>query len=378
LDWKKVKALIVKELNFPFYAKTTIVLIGFFVLLSMLYIARGIIVPLVFAIILAILLHPVVNFFLRFKMNRVIAIIITLLLTILVIAGLGAFFFSQANRFSESWPVLVDKFTVLLNQTVTWASGYFDINPQKIDAWLLKTKGELINTSGASIGQTLVNVGGGVVILFLIPVYIFMILFYQPLLLEFIRRVFAKSNPSQVNEIVTQTKTVIQRYLIGLVIEAVIVATLNSTALLILGIDYAIMLGIIGALLNVIPYIGGIVAVALPMMIAVATKSTAWYAVYVLIAYYIIQLIDNNYIVPKLVASKVKINALFSIMVVLAGNALWGIPGMFLSIPLLAIVKVIFDHIETLKPWGFLLGDTMPSLLKIKPIRLKRIKYKST
>ncbi|MCK9423686.1 MAG: AI-2E family transporter [Bacteroidales bacterium] len=370
--------MIVKELNFPFYAKTTIVLIGFFVLLSMLYIARGIIVPLVFAIILAILLHPVVNFFLRFKMNRVIAIIITLLLTILVIAGLGAFFFSQANRFSESWPVLVDKFTVLLNQTVTWASGYFDINPQKIDAWLLKTKGELINTSGASIGQTLVNVGGGVVILFLIPVYIFMILFYQPLLLEFIRRVFAKSNPSQVNEIVTQTKTVIQRYLIGLVIEAVIVATLNSTALLILGIDYAIMLGIIGALLNVIPYIGGIVAVALPMMIAVATKSTAWYAVYVLIAYYIIQLIDNNYIVPKLVASKVKINALFSIMVVLAGNALWGIPGMFLSIPLLAIVKVIFDHIETLKPWGFLLGDTMPSLLKIKPIRLKRIKYKST
>ncbi|MCK9204974.1 MAG: AI-2E family transporter [Bacteroidales bacterium] len=366
----------IKELNFPFYIKATIVLLGFFILLSMLYIARSIIVPLVFAIIIAIVLHPVVNFFVRLKIKRVIAIIITLFLTILVIAGFGAFFFSQASLFSESWPALVDKFTVMLNQTVAWVSGYFDIDAQRIDAWLLKTKGELINTSGASIGQTLISVGGGVVILFLIPVYIFMILFYHPLLLDFIRKVFAKSNPVQVNEIVTQTKTVIQRYLIGLVIEAIIVAILDSTALLIIGVDYAILLGIIGALLNVIPYIGGIVAVALPMMIALVTKSSAWYAVYVLAAYYFIQLIDNNYIVPKIVASKVKINALFSIVVVLAGNALWGIPGMFLSIPLLAIIKVVFDHIEPLKPWGFLLGDTMPSLLKIKPIRLKRMKNK--
>jgi len=170
--------------------------------------------------------------------------------------------------------------------------------------------------------------------------------------------------------------SVIQLYLVGLVIDAVLVAILYIAALLILGIDYAILLGIIGALLNIIPYIGGIVAVALPMMVAIATKSSGWYAIYVLIIYYIIQLIDNNYIVPKIVASKVKINALFSIIVVIAGNALWGIPGMFLSIPLLAIIKLIFDNIESLKPWGFLLGDTMPSLLTIEPI-LKKIKKKS-
>ena len=100
------------------------------------------------------------------------------------------------------------------------------------------------------------------------------------------------------------------------------------------------------------------------------------YALYVMAAYYFIQLIDNNYIVPKIVASKVKINALFSIIVVIAGNALWGIPGMFLSIPVLAIVKLICDHIESLKPWGFLLGDTMPPLIKIDAI-IKKIKSKS-
>jgi predicted PurR-regulated permease PerM len=110
------------------------------------------------------------------------------------------------------------------------------------------------------------------------------------------------------------------------------------------------------------------------MMIALATKSSGWYALYVLGAYYCIQLIDNNYIVPKIVASKVKINALFAIIVVLAGNALWGIPGMFLSLPVLAVIKLIFDHIEPLKPWGFLLGDTMPPIIKIKEIFEKATK----
>jgi predicted PurR-regulated permease PerM len=369
--------VIIKEIKLPFYAKAIFLFIGLFALLTVLYIARGLIVPLIFALIIAILLHPVVNFFVRLRINRVVAIVITLILTFIVIAAFGGFLFAQAKRFSESWPMLVDKFTGMFNQAIAWASRYFDIDPQEIDEWIIRTKGEIISTSSAAIGKTLVNVGNGLVILFLVPVYVFMILFYQPLLLEFIRRVFGKSNQSHVSEIVTQIKTVIQRYLVGLVIEAVLVAILNSTALLILGIDYAILLGIIGAMLNVIPYIGGLVAVALPMMIALATKSTAWYAIYVMLSYYFIQLIDNNYIVPKIVASKVKINALFSIIVVLAGNALWGIPGMFLSLPLLAIVKLIFDHIEPLKPWGFLLGDTMPSLLKIKPIRLRRIKNKS-
>jgi predicted PurR-regulated permease PerM len=364
-----------KELKFPFYARVTIFLIGLFALLTMLYIAQGIIVPVIFAIIIAILLQPVVNFFVRKRINRVVAIIITLLLAFLAIAAFGAFLFSQASRFSDSWPIMVDKFSVILNQAITWASGYFDISPEKINVWITQTKDELINFSGAAIGQTLVSIGGFLVVLFLIPVYVFMILFYQPIILDFIRRVFAENHQSQVSEIVRKIKTVIQRYLVGLVIEFVLVATLNSTALLILGIEYAILIGIIGALLNVIPYIGGLIAVALPMMIAIATKTSAWYALYVLAAYYFIQLVDNNYIVPKIVASKVKINALFSIIVVLAGNALWGIPGMFLSIPLLAIVKLIFDHIEPLKPWGFLLGDTMPSLLKIAPI-LKKLKIK--
>ena len=351
-------------LKLPFYAKGTIFLVGLVALLAILYIAKSIIVPIVFAIIIAIVLHPVVNFFVRIKINRILAIVITLLLTFLVIAAFGAVLFSQANRFGESWPLLVEKFTSLINQNIADAADYFNKDPQKIHDWITKTQGEIVNSSTAAIGQTLVVLGNGLVVMLLIPFYIFMILFYQPLLIEFIIRLSGSNYESHVKGIVSQIKNVIQRYLVGLVIEAGMMAIMNTAALLILGIEYAVILGILAALLNVIPYIGGIIAVALPMMVALVTKSSAWYAFYVLVAYYIIQLIDNNYIVPYIVASKVKINALFSVIIVLAGNALWGVPGMFLSMPLLAIVKLIFDNIEPLKPWGFLLGDTMPPVKK--------------
>ncbi|MEI8046777.1 MAG: AI-2E family transporter [Bacteroidota bacterium] len=369
--------MIAKEIKFPFYAKASLLLVGLFVFISMLYIAQSIIVPVVFAVIIAIVLHPVVEFFVRLKIHRIIAIIITLLLTLLAVGAIGLLISNQVSRFSETWPVLVDKFTQMLSQATTWVSRYFDINPWNVHQWIVKTKTELLSNSNAAIGQTLFVVGNALMVMLLVPVYVFVILYYHSLLIEFIHRLFGSGNQTQVSEIVNQTKTLIQRYLSGLIIEAVMIALMEIAALLVLGIQYAILLGIIGALLNVIPYIGGLVAVALPMMIAFATKDSAWYALYVLVIYYIIQLIDNNLIVPLIVSSKVKINALFSIIVVFAGNALWGISGMFLSIPLLAIIKLIFDHIEPLKPWGFLLGDAKPSpsLLGIEPI-LKKIKKK--
>ncbi len=155
----------------------------------------------------------------------------------------------------------------------------FHINPHKFHDWIIKVQGELLNTSSAAIGSTLVSLGNLMVVIFLIPVYVFMLLFYNPILIEFIHRLFSSGQQSKVSEIVTQIKTVIQRYLIGLIIEAGIVAALNTTALLILGIEYALLLGLIGAFLNIIPYIGGIVAVALPMIVALITKDSAWYAV---------------------------------------------------------------------------------------------------
>jgi predicted PurR-regulated permease PerM len=336
----------------------------------MLYVGQGLIVPLIFGAIIAIVLHPVVKLFVRWKFNRLLAIIVTILLSFLLLATFGLFLITQLSRFSESWPVFVDKFTNLINQTIHWIPVYFDISALKVNKWIAETKTDLLDGSGLAIGQTLLSVGSGIVVVFLIPVYIFLFLYYKPLLLDFIHKLFADNRQVKVSLVISQTKTVIQSYLTGLFIEIALVAMLDTVGLLMLGIEYAVVIGILGALLNLIPYIGGLVAVAIPMMIALVTKDSAWFALYVLILYYVVQLIDNNYFVPKIVASKVRINALVSIFSVLAGGTLWGISGMFLSIPLIAIVKVICDQIEPLKPLGLLLGDTMPviGVFKVKKV----------
>jgi predicted PurR-regulated permease PerM len=354
------------DIKFPFYAKTSLVFIGLFAFIGMLFITQRIIVPVIYATVIAIVLSPIVDFFVRKKINRIVAIAITLILVIIITILIITLLSSQIMIFSDSFPKLVEKFHQLVNQSVGWASANFNISTRNINLWIAEKNTEILNGTSSAIGQTIINTGSVLIILVLIPVYTFMILYYQPLLLEFIHKLFKSSNQNEVNEVLSATKKIIRSYLVGLLLEASIIATLNSASLLILGIDYAILLGVIGAIVNVIPYIGGIVAVTLPMIIALATKSSSSYCLLVLAAYILIQFVDNHYIIPKVVASKVKINALISIIVVLAGGALWGIPGMFLSIPLIAIIKVIFDHIESLKPWGYLLGDTMPPFLGIK------------
>lgn len=352
-----------ESVKMPVYLKLSQILMGVAVFFFILYVGQEIIIPLVFAGMIAILLNPVVLFLCRKRIPRVIAIILSLMVAMLFIAGIFYFFISQISQFSGSLPGFKQKFLAFFNDTEHWVAKTFNVSKWKVDAWVTKTQKQSMDNGSEMIGKTAGTIGGVLTTFFIMPVYIFMMIYYKPLLLEFISKLFPKGHHSVVVDVLTQTKGLIQNYLLGLLLEALLVAALNSIGLLILGIPYAILLGVIGALLNMIPYIGGVVAVALPMLLALATKQPVD-ALYVLIAYLIVQFIDNNFFVPKIVASKVKINALVSIVVVLIGNALWGIPGMFLSIPLTAIIKVIFDRIEPLEPFGFLLGDNQPDITK--------------
>jgi predicted PurR-regulated permease PerM len=355
----------------PFYAKVALIFIGIFAFVFTLFIGQRIIVPLVYATIIAILLNPVVNFLLRKKINKIISISITVILVICVVSGVLYIVSLQISMLSDTYPALKLKFNLTSEQIVQWVSERFNIRKSKINEWITLTQTQAI--SNLIVGEKLTEAGQMLLTGVLLPVYLFMILYYKPLFMEFIRKLFRLEHHVAVMEVLTNSKKIIQSYLVGLFFEMIIIAVLNSSGLLLLGIDYAIILGITGAIVNIIPYIGGIVAIALPMSVAFVTKNSITSPILVFLVYIFIQFIDNHYIIPRIVASRVKINALVSIIVVLIGGALWGIPGMFLSIPLIAILKVIFDHIEPLKPWGYLLGNTVPSATKysfIKKIKL--------
>eukprot|EP00697_Spironema_sp_BW2_P003956 gnl/Spiro4/15337_TR8244_c0_g1_i1.p1 gnl/Spiro4/15337_TR8244_c0_g1~~gnl/Spiro4/15337_TR8244_c0_g1_i1.p1 ORF type:complete len:292 (+),score=-51.58 gnl/Spiro4/15337_TR8244_c0_g1_i1:434-1309(+) len=289
------------------------------------------------------------------RFNRVLAIATALFAAIILVFGLIYFLSTQASIFTKTFPQFKLKFGALLLEATNWVTTHTSIEREKIDEWIAKAQSDGLKTGAAYLGHSLGTITNLLVVVFLIPVYVFMILFYKPLLLGFIAKVFPQKKHGVVLEVLQQSKSLIQSYLIGLLVEACIVAVLNSGGLMILGIQYAILLGVIGALLNMIPCIGGVIAISMPMLIAFATKSPTS-ALLVFIVYMVVQFIDNHYIVPAIVASKVKINALVSIVVVLVGGALWGVPGMFLSIPITAIVKVVFDRVEPLRPFGFFIG----------------------
>lgn len=343
--------------EYPFYFKGTVILFGLILLSYALFVLSDILAPIAFSFIIAILLNPVVNRLQRKGVGKVLAISIALLLTFLFVFGLIYFISSQVISFGDNLPQLKIKFAEYFKEIQHWLAVHFNLSLAKQQRMLT----DAASSSQALIGNTLGGAFGMIGFFILVPIYVYLLLYYKTLLINFLHEVFAEENTTQVSEILGETKAAIQSYMVGLLLEALVVAVLNSVALLICGVQYAVLLGIIGALLNMLPYIGGIIAIALPVLIALVTKDGFATPVAVIASYTLIQFIDNNFLVPFLVSSRVKINAFFSIVIVLMGGALWGISGMFLSIPFLAIVKIIFDRLPEMKPWGKLLGDEIPT-----------------
>lgn len=348
----------VKE--YPFYLKATVILFGIILLVYIFSALGDILVPLAFAAFIAILLNPLCNRFIKWKIPKVPAILLTILIAFIFVAALFWFLSAQIAQFSESFPALKEKFILVSKELEQWIELKFGVSTEKQVQFVKQA----LDNSQALLGKTVGTVLGTLSIIFLIPVYIFMILFYKTLILNFIYEVFKEEHSKSVAEILKETKLAVQSYIVGLLIEMVIVGIMNSAALLILGVKYAILLGVIGAILNMLPYIGGIIAIALPVLITTVTKDGYSTQLGIVIAYLIIQFIDNNIVFPRFVSIKVQINALISIVIVLLGNALWGISGMFLSVPFVAVLKIIFDRIDELKPWGKLLGDNVPLQVK--------------
>lgn len=345
--------------DYPFYLKSTIILFGLILVMYVFAMLADILVPLAFAAFLAILLNPLVNRFERFKIPKVFAILLAILVLAVGVAAVFYFLSTQIIQFGDSLPMFKQKFAAMTADLKNWVTATFGLGKAKQDQMI----NDAMNNSQAMVSKTLGTVLGVFAIVFILPVYIFLLLLYKTLILNFFYEVFSEENSKQVGEVLKETKTAIQSYIVGLLIEMIIVATMNSVALVAIGVKYGILIGCIGAILNLIPYLGGIIAIALPVLMATVTGDGDGYTTQLLVigAYAVIQFIDNNILVPRIVSSKVQINALISIVIVLLGNALWGISGMFLSIPFIAVLKIIFDHIPTLKPWGKLLGDTIPT-----------------
>ena len=204
----------------------------------------------------------------------------------------------------------------------------------------------------------------------LIPIYTFLILLYRTHFLLFLSKLFNKENHEQLKDILTNVRLAINSYIVGLIIEMFLISLMTTLGFMLIGVKYAILLGIITGILNLIPYIGILFAGILSIVASLTGSPDLSVIIGVIVVTTVVQLIDNNIIVPLIVSSKVEINAFVSIIGIIIGGAIAGISGMFLALPILAILKVIFDRIESLEPWGYLMGDHLPKTYTWRNIKL--------
>jgi AI-2 transport protein TqsA len=343
-------------LNSPFF-KISLFIITLYFLFSGLYYVQELLIPILFAGLIAMLVLPLCRFLERKKLSRSLSIVICLLIIFIVISGIVLLTYSQLAVLAEDFPLFKEKSIEKFASIQVFIEKQTKISSQEQMQWIEGNYSKLLNSGGTMLKTLLVGVTGGFATFLLIIIYIFFFLLLRDRLKGFILQFFKEEQHKNLRGVIGKIQGLTVHYMTGLLIEIVALGTLNSIGFLILGIKQAIFFGFLGAILNLIPYLGAIIGAIFPMFVALIYKDSIWYPLGVLVVIIITQFIDNNFLTPKIVGAHIRINALATIVVILVGGAVWGLAGMILFLPLLGIFKIICDHVEPLKPFGYLIGE---------------------
>lgn len=348
--------------NLPLTVKRSIELLGICLLLALFSVGSDIIMPLLMAFFVSLVLLPVYRFLVKIKIPEVIAIVLSILTASLVIIGIGTLLSFQIASLVREFPQIEKNINQHWATLSSWIEQEFEVSASKQLSVLNEQSSKLLNNAGSYLSGAAVTLTGVFVFVGLVPIYVFLLLFYKNLLLRFVFLWFKQEDHPQVESALRGTEVIIKSYLFGLLIQITYMTILLGTILMLFGIKHAWLIAIIFAVLNLIPYVGALIGNLIGVLLTLSSSNQLSQVLLVLGVIAVVQFLDNNILMPRIVGSKVKINALVSIIAVIVGGTIAGISGMFLSLPLVAIFKIMFDHSTGFKHWGFLLGDERPGL----------------
>lgn len=345
--------------DYKWYVKYTYVLAGVILTVYAMIMAKTVMLPFLFALFFSILLAPISGWLEKFRIPRFLSALASLLVGVGVIFGLGFFFYNQIASFAADADMFVERLEELLQDAEGFLSTWFVIEGGLNLDRAVNEVVDYVQDNAESLLSGVTGVASTVTAFFLVPIYMFLILLFRDLLKNFVLKAFGKGEPAReekVAMIVMKVKTLVQRYILGMLMVIGILAVLNSTMLLIIGVDHAIFFGVFAAMLNIIPFLGPIMGSILPILYALITMDSLLYPLIILLGFYIIQLFESNLFTPVIVGSQVSMNALVTLLLIFIGAQIWGLAGMILFIPMGAIMKIICDEVDSLKPYGYLLG----------------------
>ena len=344
-------------LRIPGYVKYLIILASVVLSCYVLIIAKSILAPVVTALILALLLHPLSNLIERVRIPRGISAILSIIVVCLVIFGLFYFFSAQVRSISRDMVSIEARFSEVIDRGYDWMETTFGVEQKEQTTYLKNSLNSLLRNSTSVLSQTVSATAGFFTAFFLTLLSLFFFLYYRRFLMAFLYKLFDPRHHSKVGTTTLKVESVVRSYILGLFTVIIIIAILNTVGLMFLGIQHAMFFGVLAAVLTIIPYIGIFIGSLLPIIFAFVTEDSLWYPLGVALIFWGVQFLEGNFITPNIVGGRVSINPFAAILALFFGGIIWGPIGMILSIPVLAITKVIFDAIEPLQPYGFLIGN---------------------
>lgn len=356
------------DLTEKWYIKYTFILALLIMTVYIMIVAKSVLQPLLFAFFFAILLSPLCGWLENYKVPRILAAIISIIFGLLILFGVGFFFFTQITAFVNDVEIFRQRFEEILASVQHFLETRFGFEGLINFELVRTTVYEFFSENTDSLARGLADAAAVFTSVVVVPVFVFFLLIFRDFLKEFTLRLFGRKSKEdllKVSTILNNVRMVVQKYISGVIIVIIILAFLNSTMLWIIGVEHAIFFGVFAAMLNVIPFLGPIIGSILPILYALFTMDSLFYPLIILAGFYIIQLFESNLFTPAIVGSQVSMNAFIALLLLFIGAQIWGLIGMILIIPIGAILKVIFDEIESLQPYGFVMGR-VPSRMEFK------------
>jgi len=335
--------------------------------------AEPFLVPLLTALVLALLMFPITNKLEQWGWNKILATSASTLLLLIVTLGFVTLVVVQVKVFADDWDMMQSKLENKFEEFSDWLTATTPIEQEQIESVNPlsddNAEGEYVSEENEEKDKEEVEEEReqavsalesfmGFFVDFLITfVYVFFLIHFRSRFKEFFLRFFPVPKRPKVAEVIHQSSFVSRNYLAGRILLGIILTVLYSIGLLISGMENAILIALLAAALSIIPFIGNVIGYAIAIAVSLLTNGDTNALVIITVTFLVAQFIDSYILQPIVLGDKLNVHPFFIILSVVLGNAVWGVMGMVLSIPLFAVVAVICRHVPELNPFGYLFSN---------------------
>ncbi|MBT8180774.1 MAG: AI-2E family transporter [Eudoraea sp.] len=303
------------------------------------------------------MLTPLASFFEAILRNRILSILVSYLLAVVPLLAVFFFFFNQSQVFFREIPSIREKLGNFATRFMDWFNQYFNVDPEASSSWISENLLTAFDTPLGFIRESFQS-GTSIIanIVLIILITYFMLLYRTAFKNFFLSQVNPKYRKNT-EALFDQLQKLAKRYMVGQGLVVIILGLLIGSGLWVIGVPYPYFWGFLAGFLELIPYVGTTIGAILPFTYMLIAADTLWQPWAVLVWYIIVQQVEGNLISPNVMGTSIKINPLFIISGLFLGAFMWGIAGMILALPILAISKEIFRSFEVLAPISYLMED---------------------